>query len=60
MTPVQGHAGRRDFAIIAGWVDENQRVLDLGCGDGALLADLKETRNVRGYGIDIADDNVLA
>ena len=53
-------AARRDFAIIAGWVKDGARVLDLGCGDGALLADLKEARRVRGYGIDIADDNVLA
>ena len=51
---------RRDFSIIAGWVDDRSRVLDLGCGDGALLAHLGDARKVRGYGIDIADDNVLA
>lgn len=51
---------RSDFSIIAGWVKEGGRVLDLGCGDGALLASLEEARHVRGYGIDIADDNVLA
>ena len=37
-----------------------ERILDLGCGDGALLAELKEVRKIRGYGIDIADENVLA
>ena len=47
-------------AIIAGWVTSGQRVLDLGCGDGALLATLIGERQVRGYGIDIADENVLA
>jgi len=47
-------------AIIAGWVTSGQRVLDLGCGDGALLATLISERQVRGYGIDIADENVLA
>lgn len=51
---------RRDFAIIAGWVGNNARVLDLGCGDGALIAELRTVKNVRGYGIDIADENVLA
>ena len=51
---------RSEQAIIAGWVTSGQRVLDLGCGDGALLATLIAERQVRGYGIDIADENVLA
>ena len=51
---------RSDFAIIDGWVNEGDRVLDLGCGDGALLVSLGQSKRVRGYGIDIADDNVLA
>ena len=51
---------RSDFSIIAGWIKEGGRVLDLGCGDGALLASLAQSRQIRGYGIDIADDNVLA
>ncbi|MCX8115738.1 MAG: methionine biosynthesis protein MetW, partial [Burkholderiaceae bacterium] len=33
---------------------------DLGCGDGALLAHLRDAKGCRGYGVDIADDNVLA
>ena len=53
-------ARRRDFAIIAGWVHENARVLDLGCGDGELLEELRMRKKIRGYGIDIADENVLA
>ena len=51
---------RSDFSIIAGWVNQGNRVLDLGCGNGALLASLADAKRVRGYGIDIADDNVLA
>lgn len=51
---------RSDFSIIGGWVNPGARVLDLGCGDGALLASLAAERQARGYGIDIADANVLA
>lgn len=51
---------RSDFQAIAAWVRPDSTVLDLGCGDGVLLKYLKETRNARGYGIDIDDANVLA
>jgi homoserine O-acetyltransferase len=53
-------AKRADFATIAGWIQPGAQVLDLGCGDGSLLAYLMRERNVRGYGIEIADDGVLA
>ena len=53
-------AERSDFHAIASWVKPDSSVLDLGCGDGLLLKYLKQTRNARGYGIDIADANVLA
>jgi hypothetical protein len=39
---------------------KGSRVLDLGCGDGALLDLLQRERGCSGYGIEIADDNVLA
>jgi len=45
---------------IARLVPEGSRVLDLGCGDGAMLAHLQQTRGCSGYGIEIADANVLA
>jgi methionine biosynthesis protein MetW len=53
-------AGRADFATIAALVARGSRVLDLGCGDGSLLAHLKRERGVAGYGIEIDDAGVLA
>ena len=53
-------SGRSDFEAIAAWVKPDSTVLDLGCGDGLLLRYLRQSRNVRGYGVDISDDNVLA
>jgi methionine biosynthesis protein MetW len=51
---------RADFSTIAGWVEPSARVLDLGCGDGNLLAYLRESRGATGYGIEIDDAGVLA
>jgi methionine biosynthesis protein MetW len=51
---------RHDFAIIAGWLPFGSKVLDLGCGDGALLQYLKDSLEVRGYGVEKDDANWLA
>lgn len=51
---------RADFAAIAQWVAPGARVLDLGCGDGALFKYLKRERDISGYGVEIDDANVLA
>jgi methionine biosynthesis protein MetW len=53
-------AARPDFAAIAEWIPEGASVLDLGCGDGSLLRFLRDTRKVRGYGVDINDSNIVA
>ena len=53
-------AGRADFATIAPWVARGAQVLDLGCGDGSLLAYLARERGAKGYGIEIDDAGVLA
>ncbi len=53
-------AGRADFATIAAWIAPQSHVLDLGCGDGSLLAYLARERGATGYGIEIDDAGVLA
>ena len=51
---------RGDLARIAQWVQPQTRVLDLGCGDGTLLAHLKRSKNVQGIGVEISDARVLS
>lgn len=51
---------RPDFATIAAWIKPTTKVLDLGCGDGALLRYLTDTRQIKGYGVEIDDTNILA
>ena len=64
MSPVSARfepaALRPDLARIAGWIGARSRVLDLGCGDGALLAYLRDHRQVRGAGVEIDDNYVIA
>ena len=51
---------RHDFQTIADWIQPNAKVLDLGCGDGDLLKYLQDYRQARGYGVELADNHVLA
>jgi methionine biosynthesis protein MetW len=50
---------RADLNIISRWIRPGSRVLDLGCGDGVLLAHLKQARQVRGYGVEIDEVKII-
>ncbi len=60
----QGHlrivpdSARVDHLVVAGLVAPGSRVLDVGCGDGALLKLLEETCGVEGRGIEISQKGV--
>ena len=51
---------RPDLAVIAANVAPGSRVLDVGCGDGALMAALRDTRQVDARGLEIDSANVAA
>ena len=50
---------RPDLDVIASLVPPGARVLDLGCGDGALLQELMRRGN-DALGVEISDDGVMA
>ena len=51
-------APRRDHLLVSGMVEPGSRVLDVGCGDGSLLALLREERGVDGRGIELSREGV--
>ncbi len=50
--------GRSDYAIIGELIEPRTRVLDLGCGEGELLAWLKENKQVDGRGVEMTAPSV--
>ena len=51
---------RKDFEVISQWVKPGTSVLDLGCGDGALLSYLRASQGIIGYGIENDEAGILA
>jgi len=60
MTPDNPTAMRVDLQLIANMIDPNTRVLDVGCGNGALLEYLWRNKQVDGRGIEISTEGVQA
>ncbi|MBD8698445.1 MULTISPECIES: methionine biosynthesis protein MetW [Sphingomonas] len=59
-TPTPQETLRADLGIIAHHVARGSRVLDVGCGDGALMAALRDERAVDARGLEIDPGNVAA
>jgi len=60
LAPAPSGQHRVDHLMIAEMVEAGSRVLDVGCGDGALLQLLTDTKNVDGRGIEVSRERVNA
>lgn len=49
---------RADLKLIEPWIKPGSQVMDLGCGDGTLLAHLQECKKVLGYGLEIDEKQI--
>ena len=56
----QARRTRVDYELIESLIELDSTVLDIGCGDGELLANLTADKNINGKGIELAQDLVLA
>ena len=48
-----------NLQTVVRWIKPNSRVLDLGCGSGALLSILTTQKNIKGLGLEIDPENIL-
>ncbi|MFQ6036108.1 MAG: homoserine O-acetyltransferase [Sedimentisphaerales bacterium] len=53
------HRARVDYELIESLIEPNSTVLDVGCGDGQLLANLLRDKNIKGEGIELDQELVL-
>lgn len=51
---------RYDLKVIASWIEPGSKVLDLGCGEGTLLSHLRDTKQVKGIGIESNETKVIS
>jgi len=49
---------KKEFQIISELIENNTRVLDVGCGDGTLMKFLKDKKNIDTRGLEISKNNV--
>ena len=49
---------KQEFKIIADQIEKNTRVLDVGCGDGALMSHLINEKNIEARGLELKKENV--
>ena len=49
---------KKEFQIISELIENNKRVLDVGCGDGTLMKHLKDNKNIDTRGLEISKKNV--
>jgi len=49
---------KKEFQIISELIENNKRVLDVGCGDGTLMKHLKDNKNTDTRGLEISKNNV--
>ena len=49
---------KKEFQIISELIENNKRVLDVGCGDGTLMKYLKDNKNIDTRGLEISKNNV--
>jgi len=49
---------KKEFKIIANLIEDQTRVLDIGCGDGTLMKFLEENKNVDARGLEISKNKV--
>ena len=49
---------KKEFQIISELIENNKRVLDVGCGDGTLMKHLKDNKNIDTRGLEILKNNV--
>ncbi len=50
---------RIDLDVILSYITENSHVLDLGCGDGTLLALLRDKKNIQGIGLEYDQEKII-